>query len=122
MSHASTKGFTLVEILVVVSIIASISSVVLVGVKAAQASGRDAGRQSSALQVRNALGLYASDHGGGVPSGAGISGCTTQTSGSVTSYVCKGETAVNNVLGTALVPKYISHIPVDVVNMMFGSI
>ena len=110
-----TKAFTLVEILVVVSVIASISSVVLVGIKAAQASGRDSARQSSALQVRNALALYATDHGG-VPAGSGVSGCTPQTTGGVTSDVCKGETAVQNALGAALVPKYISHIPVDMVN------
>ena len=115
MSHTTNKGFTLIEILVVVSIIASISSVVLVGIKAAQANGRDSARNSNSLQVRNALALYETEHGG-VPSGEGVDGCDPQTVDGVTSYVCKGSTAVEAVLGDALVPQYIPHIPVDVVN------
>ena len=103
MSHTTNKGFTLIEILVVVSIIASISSVVLVGIKAAQANGRDSARNSNSLQVRNALALYETEHGG-VPSGEGVDGCDPQTVDGVTSYVCKGSTAVEAVLGSALVP------------------
>ena len=112
------KAFTLVEILVVVSVIASISSVVLVGLKAAQASGRDSARQSSALQVRSALALYATDHGGVPAATASTPGCNPVTSGGTTSYVCKGSlgTPLESGVLAPLVPKYISHIPVDMVN------
>ena len=117
------RGFTLIEIMVVISIIASISSVVLVGVRAAQASGRDAVRGSNTLQVRNALALYQADHGG-VPVG-NLTDCpTTYTSTDAngsphTNYVCKSSGATNglsNVLQPLIDGKYISHIPVDSVN------
>ena len=114
----TTKAFTLVEILVVVSIIASISSVVLVGLKAAQASGRDSARQSSALQVRNALALYATDHGGVPAATASTPGCQAKISAGVTSYVCKQSLGTSLQAGVLapLVPKYISQIAVDMVN------
>ena len=113
MKHTLRTGFTLIEIMVVISIIASLASVILVGVRAAQASGRDSARQSSALQVRNALALYATDHGG-VPSGAGVAGCNAQTIGGTTSYVCKGDLE-SGVLKPLVDGGYISHIPVDMI-------
>jgi len=124
-SPCSTKGFTLIEIMVVISIIASLASVVLVGVKAVQANGRDAARNSNALQVRNALSMYETDHGG-VPAGSLAAGCTLVSIVSINnvqSWDCKKTTvngvsvdAVKNVLEPALVPAYISHIPVDMIN------
>ena len=112
-SYKTRKGFTLIEILVVVSIIASISSVVLVGIKAAQASGRDAARTSNSLQVRNALALYQNDHNG-VPAGSAAAGCTQKTINSTITWDCKGS-SVATVL-SPLVPTYISHIPVEMVS------
>ncbi len=120
-SHLN-DGFTLIEIMVVISIIASLASVVLVGIKAAQASGRDSARNSNALQVRNALALYETDHGG-VPAGSLAAGCTLKTINGTQSWDCKKTTvngipvdAVTNILEPALVPAYISHIPVDMIN------
>ncbi len=126
MIHAidyKNKGFTLIEIMVVISIIASLASVILVGVRAAQASGRDSVRNSNALQVRNALALYANDHGG-VPAGAqNVAGCTPQIISGTTSFVCRGITNANGVpdLGLGVLKPlvdggYISHIPVDMIN------
>lgn len=115
-THNSRSGFTLVEVMVVVSIIASLSSVILVGVKAAQASGRDSVRGSSAIQVRNALALYQTDHNGVPAGGVGdtaVAGCIKKTVSNVTSWVCSDPTTV---LQPLVDGKYISHIPVDVVN------
>lgn len=52
------KGFTLIEILIVVAIIAILASVVLVGLGPTQRAGRDARRLSDLHQVQNALELY----------------------------------------------------------------
>lgn len=58
MKHASKKGFTLVEILIVVAIIAILASVALVGLGPVQRTGRDTRRTSDLRQVQNALELY----------------------------------------------------------------
>ena len=52
------KGFTLIEILVVVSIIGLLSSVFLVGLGGFRSRGRDARRLADLRQVQNALEIY----------------------------------------------------------------
>jgi prepilin-type N-terminal cleavage/methylation domain-containing protein len=52
------KGFTLIEILIVVAIIAILASVVLVGLGPTQQAGRDARRISDLSEVENGLELY----------------------------------------------------------------
>jgi prepilin-type N-terminal cleavage/methylation domain-containing protein len=52
------KGFTLIEILIVVAIIAILASIVLVGLGPTQQSGRDARRLSDLHEIQNGLELY----------------------------------------------------------------
>jgi prepilin-type N-terminal cleavage/methylation domain-containing protein len=52
------KGFTLIEILIVVAIIGILASVVLVGLGPVQRRGRDARRISDLRQIQTALELY----------------------------------------------------------------
>lgn len=52
------KGFTLIEVLVVVGIIGLLSAVVLVGIGPFRAKGRDARRISDLRQVQSGLELY----------------------------------------------------------------
>ena len=52
------KGFTLIEILIVVAIIGLLSSIVLVGLGSFRARGRDARRLADLRQTQNALELY----------------------------------------------------------------
>lgn len=52
------NGFTLIEILVVVAIIAVLASIVLVGLGPTQRLGRDARRLSDLRQTQNGLELY----------------------------------------------------------------
>jgi prepilin-type N-terminal cleavage/methylation domain-containing protein len=54
----SHSGFTLIEILIVVAIIAILSSVVLIGLGPTQKSGRDARRLSDLHEVQTGLELY----------------------------------------------------------------
>jgi prepilin-type N-terminal cleavage/methylation domain-containing protein len=58
MITKGTRGFTLIEILIVVAIIAILASVVLVGLGPTQRQGRDARRISDLHQVQNGLELY----------------------------------------------------------------
>lgn len=55
---SARKGFTLIEILIVVGIIGLLASIVLVGLAPAQRRGRDARRLADLKQVQNALELY----------------------------------------------------------------
>lgn len=58
MNIQQRKGFTLIEILIVVAIIAILASVVLVGLGPTQSLGRDARRVSDLHEVQNGLELY----------------------------------------------------------------
>jgi len=64
------KGFTLIEILIVVAIIAILASVILVGLGPTQSLGRDARRVSDLHEVQNGLELYYNSKGA-YPIGAG---------------------------------------------------
>jgi prepilin-type N-terminal cleavage/methylation domain-containing protein len=57
------KGFTLIEILIVVAIIAILASVVLVGLGPTQSLGRDARRVSDLHETQNGLELYYNSKG-----------------------------------------------------------
>lgn len=56
-------GFTLVELLVVISIISVLVTVIAGGFRSSQTRGRDAQRKSDLKQIANALELYYSDYG-----------------------------------------------------------
>lgn len=57
------KGFTLVELLVVISIIGVLVTVALGSFRSSQARGRDAERKSDLKQISSSLELYYSDYG-----------------------------------------------------------
>lgn len=63
------KGFTIIELLVVVAIIGLLASVILVAVGNARIKGRDAKRLSDMTQVKSGLDIYYS-FGSGYPSTA----------------------------------------------------
>lgn len=54
----SKKGFTLIEILIVVSIIALLAGIILVGLGGTRARGRDSRRIVDLKSIQNGLGLY----------------------------------------------------------------
>lgn len=56
------RGFTLVEILIVVSIIGMLASIVLVGLGSFRSRGRDARRAADLRETQNALELYYSKY------------------------------------------------------------
>jgi prepilin-type N-terminal cleavage/methylation domain-containing protein len=58
------KGFTLIEMLIVIAIVGILASLVLVGLGPVQKRGRDARRISDLRQIQNGLELYFSAKGG----------------------------------------------------------
>ncbi len=80
----AVRGFTLIEILIVVAIIAILAGSVLVGFGPAQRQGRDTRRISDLRQVQNALGLYYAKCGYYPGASTGNAACTGFTIGTNT--------------------------------------
>ncbi len=75
--YKNSFGFTLVELLVVISIISVLVSIVAVSFRSSQAKGRDTERKNDLKQMANALELYYSDYGKYPDASAGqIVGCS----------------------------------------------
>jgi prepilin-type N-terminal cleavage/methylation domain-containing protein len=68
------KGFTLVELMVVMSIIALLSSVVFLALRNARIKARDAHRLAVVRELNTVLSLYESDKGTSTITGAGLGG------------------------------------------------
>ncbi|OGC84587.1 hypothetical protein A3F55_00860 [Candidatus Adlerbacteria bacterium RIFCSPHIGHO2_12_FULL_53_18] len=99
------KGFTLVELLVVVAIIGILSSIVVVGLGSSRAGGRDKERIADLIQVQLALKMYEFDIGS-YPStgGAWWGNCST--------YGSHGTSGASGWVPD-LAPGYISILPLD---------
>ena len=59
-----SKGFTLIEVLVVVAIIGILASILLVGLGTVRSKGQDAKRIADMSTMRNGLEIFASKYGG----------------------------------------------------------
>src|SRR6185503_2682877 len=99
------KGFTLIEILVVIGILAVLLALVLIAVNPRQQfiQANNTQRRSDAKAILNAVGAYMSKNKGQIP--AGIDG-TVRTITSTT-----GASNIN--LCATLVPTYIADLPLD---------
>lgn len=69
MKLKKNKGFTLIEILIVIGIIAILAAVVLVAINPARqfAQANDSQRTSNVNAILNAVGQYIADNRGGLP-------------------------------------------------------
>ena len=96
------KGFTLIELLVVIGILAILLSIVLVAINPARQFGQanNSRRQSDVTQVLNAIGGYAADNKGVLPTGIPAAGSAA---------VDAGITGICNLI----MPTYISAVPTD---------
>lgn len=63
MNKNTRKGFTLIEMLIVVAIIGILASIVVVGIGPAQKKGRDSRRAADLREVQTALELYYNKEG-----------------------------------------------------------
>lgn len=94
-------GFTLIEILIVVAIIAVLASAVLVGLGPIQRQGRDARRISDLRQAQNALELYYSKCGY-YPGGVAAASCGAFTP--ATSWSDMKSALIGSNIGVSQIP------------------
>lgn len=104
----SIAGFTLVELLIVIVIIAILAAITIVAYNGIQARARDSVRKSDVAQITKALQTYNIDKGNYIESG---SGCGSGGLGNGwLSYPYSGYTAISQcIINDGVVPK----IPLD---------
>lgn len=113
--HRSKKGFTLLEILLVVAAIAILAGIVIVAINPGKqlADTRNSQRRSDVNTILNAIYQYSIDNNGNLPTGIPVSAtCATPA----TNEICKtGGTCTGLVDLTPLTTnqKYVVSMPVD---------
>lgn len=106
MRHRRLAGFSLIEILVVVSIITLLVAVLYANFSEGSAQARDAERQGDIRKLQSAIELYRQENG---QYPAGCNGPNTWSGQSGTSYACGS----GNQYIVGLAPKYIPSLPTD---------
>lgn len=72
MESARNRGFTLIEVLVVIAIIGILAAMVLASLNGSRTAARDSVRISDMRQIQSALELYANEHGYLYPTSLGL--------------------------------------------------
>ncbi|MFH0804816.1 MAG: prepilin-type N-terminal cleavage/methylation domain-containing protein [Patescibacteria group bacterium] len=105
----TSSGFTLIELMVVVSIIGILVSIGLVSLNGAKESARDSRRMADIAQIRLALELYSQDY----------NSYPTPSLSDAASMVSSVDAEPGTIFSTSLnplVPTYLSRVIVDPVN------
>jgi prepilin-type N-terminal cleavage/methylation domain-containing protein len=106
-------GFTLVEILVVVSIIAILSGVLLVNFSDSSAASRDAKRQADLRNLQNAIELYKNKHGR-YPAGCnGPDNWSGQVDSNFACPFSANDYIRGHAAGISFAPEFIRVLPID---------
>ena len=107
--NTTKKGFTLIEILVVIGIIAILAAVVLIAINPARqfAQANDSQRSSNVNAILNAVGQHMADNQGALPLG----GIPLADSSIDANFADISDTGAD-ICGT-LVPTYMPALPVD---------
>lgn len=99
--RAKPEGFTLIEILVVIGILAVLFAITLIAINPARqfSQSNNTARQNDVNSILNAIHQYAADNRGALPAGITTS---TQTIANTGANIC-----------AALVTRYLAALPVD---------
>jgi type II secretion system protein G len=100
--NSRQKGFTIVELLIVIVIIAILAAIVIVAYGSVQARASFSKEQQDLKSITKALGLYYVDHDS-YPNTIGQSGCTYNW--------CGWDQVTGDAFITGLSPQYIARIP-----------
>ncbi len=111
------RGFTLVELMVVIAIITFLASIVVSALNASRSKARDAERKQDMIQVRNALELYYSVNKSYPSTGGNFYSTSVNVPGPGTCSDFNGSgtytrTGANGYIPN-LAPTYISILPID---------
>jgi type IV pilus assembly protein PilA len=117
MKKSKNRGFTLIEILIVIGLIAILAAVVLIAINPARqfAQGRDAQRISNLNTILNAIGQRTAD-GKGIFDGTFTVGSNTYTCPvlpSATTTIRSASAATGGIDLSCLVPTYLPAFPFD---------
>lgn len=109
----SQKGFTLLELLIVISIIGILATLVVVNLGGARGSARDAQRISDLKTIQTALEAYFNDYGCYPANNSGGADCANSNNwvGPVESTSAEWSS-----LFETLVPRYLAQVPEDPIN------
>lgn len=120
MNYKSNKGFTLLEVLLVVAAIGILAGIVIVALNPGKQLGdtRNAQRRSDVNALLNSIYQYAIDNNGTLPSGIDSITTSSQVFGTAASGLDSTCTATTTVaagadLSADLVPVYLVGIPFD---------
>ena len=86
-SLRSSRAFTLIELLIVITIIGILAVALLPRITAGPSKARDAQRKADLQQIATALALYADDHSSAYPWGTTTAGCIYDYTSSLTPYM-----------------------------------
>jgi type IV pilus assembly protein PilA len=91
MKYTKNKGFTLIEILLVIAIIAILAAIVIIAINPAKQlrDARNAQRSSNVNTILNAISQYTIDNSGSLPGSIPTGTCASLT----TAEICKTGTA-----------------------------
>lgn len=114
-SHKNAKGFTLIEILVVVALIAILAAITIIAINPARnfADARNTQRSSDVTQILNAITQFTSEVGNslsGLTGGATVPDCDASTG---PTSIQLGTGTGNLDLTAELVPTYLVELPRD---------
>ena len=110
------QGFTLVEILIVIGIIAVLAAIVIVAVNPARLFGkaRDTERWTEVNGIANAITQYYADNAGVLPTGIPAVGGTAIEICATTGTACTDPTPdLYDMTTTGVTPNYLPNVPVD---------